>query len=432
MIQSYLAGLGHDLGTGTANFSNNNLNLGQTYSVSASVSGGPSIVEYSNIDSTGSAGTGSVSASGLVDPAGTTDVLVQAPGSLTLTGSGSETSVTFGADSNVDYSVVDPAAGTMYLAGGANSISLYSTTSNNAETVYSAGADTINLIGQGTDYVSIYGNGVVEDQAANAYVTAEGNATTNLYWDGANAGGTLHFTNNSSVAATIHIGIFFDSVTGAPLQAPTHVTASGGAGGGYFVGGTAGSNSLIGGSGVVTLVGAGNGDLLEASSSLGGGNVFFAGAGAESMIATSSTGANQFFAGLNYPGLGQPAATGVISSAGSGAQSYSLGNVPGGESIFGSTAAGSSNDYFVVSDATAGGGLLSIYNFVDASSKIWLSNGVGGAGNASITAMGFVSVTNSYDIALSDGTTILLKGLSSSEMAGIHTSTAFGITQVIG
>lgn len=427
LIQSYLNGLSQGSVNGTVNFSNVDLAGGTSVSAAGSVGGGPVLEEFTNVSNPGGVSVGS---GPYTVAAGVTDLLVQIPGSGPITGTGTTTQAVFGANSNVTYSVTDPAAGSIFLAGGANSITLNTLFPNTtAESIYSAGADTINLAGQGTDYVSVYGNAVVLDQDANAFVTTEGNATTNFYWDNVNSGGQLHFTNNSSVAAFIHIGIF------GSVGASAHVTASGGAGGGFYVGGSAGGNSLIGGSGVVTLVGAGPGDYLEANSSVGT-NVLFAGPGNETLVASSTTGANQFYAGLNYPGLGQPQANGVISTAGSGAQSFSLGNVPGGESIFGSTSADTamSNNYIVVSDATAGGGLLSIYNFVDNRSTIFLSNGAGGPGSATISSQYVDQGTPSqYDINLSDGTHIFLKGLTSTEMSNITTGTIpGGLTYIQG
>ncbi len=426
-IQAYLGGLTDGLTAGTLNFQNNDL-AGGPGTISPG-SGSSSFEEFTNTNNAGvtAAGSGSYAAS---VTAGVTDLVVQTPGNVTLAGVASTSTVVFGADSNVNYSVTTTVPGTMYLAGGANSISLFAPgSSSNAETIYSAGSDTINLEGQGTDYVTVLGNGTIQDFSANAFVTSEGNATTNLYWDNANAGGTLHFTNNSSVAATIHIGNF----NGATSS--TKVTAFGGAGGGFYVGGSSGSNSLVGGTGAVTLVGAGSGDFLEANSSSA--NVLAQGAGPETLVASSTTGDNIFGAGLQYPGLGNPAATGLISTDGSGSQTFFLGNVPGGETIYGSTASTANNTYFIVSGtvngAVVGGGLYSIYNFTGANSNIFLSNGAGGAGSASVTGAGVDQFSSSqYDIHLSDGTTIELKGLTSSQIAGIHPFLAGSVTGIGG
>jgi hypothetical protein len=430
LLQAYLGGITNAVTVGGMAFENQDIAAG-LHTVVAGTLGGGQFEEFTNVNPAGGASAaGSVNYPGLSVTGGTTDLVVMAPGNETLTGVGSTTKAMFGAGSNVNYSVLSAAPGVIDLLGGANSVSLYDTTVPNAETIYSAGADTVNLLGQGTDYVTVLGNGVVQVQDANAYVTAEGNATTNLFWDNANSGGQLHFTNNSSVAATIHIGVF------GTVGASSHVTAYGGAGGGFYVGGSAGNNSLVGGTGVVTLVGAGPGDFLEANSSIGT-NVLAAGPGNSTMVASSTTGSNIFGAGLQYPGLGNPAADGVISTSGSGVQTFFLGNVPGGESVFGSTASTAVNNYFIVSGpvdgATVGGGLYSIYNFINSASTIFLSNGVGGRGTATISSA-YVDQGhhNQYDINLSDGTTIMLKGLTANEIANIHTTTLFGIDAIVG
>jgi hypothetical protein len=421
-IQTYLGTVSNAVTKGNT-FINSDLAGVSTYSVAGA--GRITYETFTNMDSTGASAAGAGSYDATV-AAGVTDLTVQVPGDVTLTGVSSTSVATFGAQSNVNYSVTDPTAGTMLLAGGNDSITFYATSTNNAETVQSAGNDTVNFQGQGTDFVTVYDNGTIQIGDANAYVAAEGSATTNLFWDSANAGGTLHFVNNSSVGATIHIGNF----NGATSS--TKVTAYGGVGGGYYVGGSSGSNSLVGGSGVVTLVGAGPGDFLEAQSSLGT-NIFVAGSDGVTMVATSTTGSNVFGAGLNYPGGSNPPSSGVISTAGSGSQQFLLGNVPEGLTVVGSTAATASNTYFIVSDATAGGGLYSLYNFIDSRSAIILSDGNGGAGSASIVGMGADQFNGTqYDIALSDGTSILLKGLSSAQMANISVFHAGSITGIVG
>jgi hypothetical protein len=411
LLQGYLGGLTAGFNDGTASFENVNLVTNATDVAPSSVTGAPVFEEFTNVSNSVTGGGGGNYAATV--GSGVTDLAVQVPGNVTLLGASATTTALFGAGSNVDYTVVDPAAGTLYLAGGNDSVTLLSNFANNAETIYSAGNDSINLKGEGTDYVSVYGNGTVLVQNADAVVTAEGNATTNVFWDNA-AGGTLNFTNNSSVAATIHIN---------PAATGAKVTAYGGAGGGYFVGGTSGSNSLVGGSGVVTLVGGGSNDFLEAQgyTTIGSGNIFVAAAGTnETMIATSATGANFFSAGLNYPGgTGNPAASGVISTQGSGVQNFSLGNSPG-ETIYGSTQTGASNAYLFTNTATFGGGVYSIYNFINNASNIYLTNGAGGAGTASVTSMNVDSSDpTQFDIKLADGTQILLKGLTSQEISNI-------------
>lgn len=423
MIQSYLNGLATGLNGGTYNFENYDAVNKQNYVVPGTGAG--YVEQITNIDSTGSS-TSSVPGTyaNLTVPGAVTDLLLQAPGNMTVAGDSNATNVVIDAFTNADYSVTDAAAGTMYLAGGSNSVTMYNTKGSTNESIYSAGQDTINFAGQGSAAVTVRGNATVIDKDVNASVVASGSATTNLYWASSNSGGTLNFTNNSSVAATIHI----------ENGSKANVTAFGGAGGGFYVGGAAGGNSLVGGSGVVTLVGAGANDFLEAQSSIGT-NVLAQGLGNETLMATSTTGSNVFGAGLQYPGLGSPDVTGVISTDGSGSQQFLLGNLAAGETIYGSTQAGALNNYFVVGNTaeSIGGGQISIYNFVDAKSQIFLTNGNGGASDASINSMGWNSFQSAWDISLSDGTNILLKGLNLQQMANIHTvAGAGGTTAILG
>lgn len=419
LIQAYLGTLSQGFTDGSYNYESRDGNSGNAVVAGTASTITGTYEQYVGVDSTGGAATGTGSYAGTVT-GGATNVVVELPGTVSLVGSSSSTDLLFGQNSNVIYSVTDAAAGTMFLAGGADSVTFYNTTGNTNETIYSAGADTINLQGQGAAAVTVGGNATIIDKDVNASVVASGSATTNLYWASANSGGTLNFTNSSSVAATIHIA----------NGSKSNVTAFGGAGGGYYVGGAAGNNSLVGGTGAVTLVGAGSGDWLEARSSSE--NVLAQGVGIETMVATSTTGSNIFGAGLNYPGLGEPSVAGVISTQGSGVQQFLLGNLGAGETIYGSTQAGSSNNYFIIGNATAGGGQISIYNFVDASSTILLQNGSGGASDASITGYGYNSFSQAWDISLSDGTNILLKGLSLAQMGALHTVDAGGVTAIIG
>ncbi|MDD2703860.1 MAG: hypothetical protein PHU07_00780 [Acidocella sp.] len=418
-LQSYLDGISASITSGQMSFMNYDIVGGSVYSSAATVPGAKTFEEFTNVDSAGGVSTALASGSYTVNP-GVTDIVVQAPGSETVAGNreiidgtGSVTSALFSALSNVTYSVTNPGAGVIYAAGGADSITLYSAGLDNNETIYSAGTDTINLVGNGTDYVSIQGsaNDVIQIEAANANVTATGAATVGIHWDNGNAGGTLNFINNSSQAATIYTAVFMnDSST---TTAVTHVTASGGAGGGFYVGGQGGNNSLVGGTGVVTLVGGGEGDYLSASS--GGMNELFAGSGTETMVASSTTGSNLFQVGLNYPGLGQPAGNGVISTEGSGVQSYFLGN-SNGETIYGSQNA-SFNLFNIVSNETAGGGIYNIYNFNNHGFIKLIDAADTGAGSASVAAIQADPVSSgTTDIYLSDGTTIKLHGVSANSL----------------
>jgi hypothetical protein len=130
LIQQYLGRLTDGITNDTVNFQDYDLGNGQDYiqPAAASVLGANSYELISNTDSTGgTTATSGGSYSGITVTTGNTDLLVQVPGDITLTGASSTKHVVFGAKSNVDYSVTDPTAGTMSMAGGANSVTLYNT-----------------------------------------------------------------------------------------------------------------------------------------------------------------------------------------------------------------------------------------------------------------------------------------------------------------
>jgi hypothetical protein len=407
LLQTYLDGLAGSITGGTAGFENYDLATGNSYS--NAVSGG--LEQFSNVDSTGAAG-GTVSGSAIVDPAAT-DVVVSAPGDVTLTGNGQTSVAVFGAGSNVAYSDVNGgsagAADSIYAGGGNDSIALYSTTNaNSAYQVVSAGNDTVNLQNQGTDSVSATGsaNITVYISQADATVTAADSSNVSVQFS-RGAGGNLDFINNSTNAATIYSGNY---VGGA---APNSVTAFGGAGGGYFVGGTAGNNSLVGGTGAVTLQGAGNNDYLEANSSIGT-NILFAGSGTETLIASSTTGANTFQLGLQYTGdNGAIVANAMVSTDGSGLQAFILGS-SSSSTLTGSNAAGATNLYDFIRDSATesnGGANYTITDFNAANSTIFITDSTQAAGSVSVSAIGTPLGGGGAEILLSDGSTITLKGV---------------------
>jgi hypothetical protein len=406
LLQDYLNGISAAVTatTGGAGFINDDVAANQVFTLT----GGAGLEVISDTDSTGAstigAGSNTVTAS---DDA--TTLVVEAPGDLTVAGSSSTTSATFGADSNVNYSVND-GQGTIFAAGGDNMISAGG--SSNLD-IFSAGNDTVDLNGT---------NG-------NSSVNAEGNATTTVFVGGSDAatvtasnsatasvvflqrsGGNLDFINNSTAAQTVFSGSFTVE-GGASVFAPNSVTAFGGAGGGFFVGGRAGNNSLVGGVGAVTLQGAGNGDFLEANASTGAANQLFGGAGFETLMGSSTSGSNVFQLGLPNTGIGDVTTGGIASTNGSGQQSFLIGNAQS-ETLTGSSATGAFNTYDIIGDSTTGGSNITITNFNPANSVIFLTNDTTqGPSDASVSAVGN-ALGGGAQILLSDGTTITLKGVS--------------------
>ncbi|WP_298225286.1 hypothetical protein [Acidocella sp.] len=417
LLQTYLDGVSAAVG-GTQGFIN--YNAVNSAVDSAAGSGSNNFEEITNTDSVGASVSGSPAA-GLVsvNPA-VSDLVVQAPGSLTVSGSSVTGMAVFGASSNVTYSV-NGGAGTIVAAGGVDSI--YAT--NASDSVISGGNDTISF-----SAVS----------AGNETVDAVGNATTRVYLGGADAatviasdsaqasvifqqraGGNLDFINNSSSSQTIYSGTYTVAGAHGVVQEFTanSITAFGGAGGGFFVGGSAGFNSLNGGTGNATLIGGGQGDILSTG---GASNVLFVGNGAETML--GGGGANSFFLGTEDVGIGTIRAVGDLASAGgSGAQSFVLGQLAA-TTLTGSTVTGASNVYDVLGTYTTLGGQGVTFSGSDftitdfgAHDTINLLNGSykTGTGAPSVESVQ-AALGGGSQILLTDGTVITLKGVSASNV----------------
>jgi hypothetical protein len=426
MLQTYLDGISADLTSTTSGLENYDpYPSNSPYSVGGS---GPNFLEeITNTNSTGSISAGNVSMTAFTVNALATQLVVQAPGSETISGNDSTSFAFFGANSSVDYTANGSQQGSIFAAGGADTVTLEFEPTMSAESIYSAGKDLLQLLNGGTDVVSVTGNAndTVQVQEADATVTATGNSTVNVYWYSRTAGGTLDFVNNSTAFQTVHGGIF-DGV-----QSAERVTVDGGAGGGYYVAGSGGYSSLYGGTGYAVLVGAGQGDTLVASgnTALPGNpltaNYLYGGGATEDLIATSTSGANLFEVGYNYPGLSTPPlADGTISSQGSGMQYYFLGDTAR-ETVYGSTALanGNFNIYNIVSDSSesVGGGNDYIVNFKSNGFLNLVNYADNAHGTASIVSMGADSVGNPNDphgtlITLSDGTNIHLIGVAASSL----------------
>jgi hypothetical protein len=360
----------------------------------------------------GSSGSGNETGSGsFTVNASANTVIVSASGDETIQGNGVTNVAIFGATSNVTYSDMNggsaTAADSIFAAGGNDSITTFSTTNTGSSyQIFSAGNDTINLKNQGTDSVIATGTAhtnVLISQGE-ATVTATDNSFVRVNETGS---GTLDFINNSSNAATV---LSSSNTDGAALNA---VTAFGGAGGGFYAGGLAGNNSLVGGTGTVTLQGAGNNDFLEANSSIGT-NLLMAGAGTETLLASSASGSNTFQVGLSPDSAnGAIVSNGVVSTEGNGIQTFMLGSSDS-TTLTGSSAAGALNLYdFVRDSATEANGPsnFTITNF-SANSAIFITDSTPGAGAVSIVAIGNQLGGGGAEILLSDKTTISLTGVS--------------------
>ncbi|MCB5946078.1 hypothetical protein [Acidocella sp. KAb 2-4] len=422
LLQNYLTALSNSITGGTYSFENNDIAAGSDFVASVSGAAG-SFEEFTNTDSTGGVTSTSVSGAYTVS-AGVTDLIVQAPGAETITGNSSVGFALFGAGSNVTYDTRGNSNASIVAAGGNDAINVVGM--NNSDTVLSAGNDTLTFNG------GVSGGG---PNAGNEYANAVGNATTSVFLGGSdaatitasdnslvniqflpNAGGNLDFINTSSQAGTVYSAFYSN---GGKSFAPNSVTVNAGAGGGIYVGGRAGNNSLVGGAGAVTMIGGGTGDTLIGASSAG--NVLFTGTGFETLIASAGSANNLFGIGLYYYGVGQTTASGSVSTDGSGTQTFVIGNTAN-ETLTGSTVSGATNVYDIVGSQsggeTTGGSTMTITNF-GPNSQIHLTD-------ATLTKPGDATILNvstynglggGTEIFLSDGTNIVLQGVSTANVS---------------
>ena len=427
LLQTYLNGVTTAVNAGTEGFANYNAVNGTVVSVSGS--GSSYLEEITNTDSVGASVAGAPLAGVISVNSAATDLVVQAPGSLTVSGSSTTNFALFGASSNVNYSV-SGGTGTIVAAGGSNNI--FATSANDSvvsagnDTLHfssaSAGDETINAVGNATTRVFLGG-------ADAATVKASGNSTASVVFL-PRAGGNLDFINNSSGAQTVYSGTYTVAGSGgSTVQEFTanSVTAFGGAGGGVFVGGSAGFNSLIGGTGNATLVGGGQGDILSTG---GANNILYTGNGSETLLGGGV--ANTFTMGVEDVGIGTIRAVGDLASAGgSGQQNFLLGQLSA-TTLTGSTVSGASNVYDVLGNYTTTGGQGVTFSGGDftitdfgAHDTIFLLNGsfTTTAGAASVQTVQAAIGGGGSQILLTDGTVITLKGVSTNQVvvgAGGH------------
>jgi hypothetical protein len=200
------------------------------------------------------------------------------------------------------------------------------------------------------------------------------------------------------------------------------VTAFGGAGGGTYNGGPGGNNSMVGGTGLVTLVGSGTGNFLEANGSVAGtaSNLLWVGnAGSSILVASSTTNWNEFIGGVS--------GTTSMFAAGSGQQNFFIGNGDT-ETLTGSTAVGAKNIYHFEAPST-GGGTEYITNFaLGSSNQIIIDESGTYLNQVSIAGANTVGGgQGGTSIQLSDNTTIKLIGtyLTQAQITSITGSNGF-------
>jgi len=413
----------------------------------------------SNTDTAGATTSGATNIK-LTVPVGYNYLVVQAPGTETITGNGSSDFLAvFGSQSGVTFNSAAATGGTgsgTVVAGGPNDFSVVtgafwsvignalggdttnSTASvaaiqvfgqgnavNNAVGADSTPSNVVGLAGSSATVVSGGTNDLIETFAGQDFVSVSGSANV-LINGGADTvyatagstavraffnlfGGDLDFINNSTVAATVSGAV--------PGASGGSTTAFGGVGGGVYIGGNAGNNSLIGGTGTVNLVAHGTNNILSVTG-YGGSyatqNILYAGEGGSTLFAASTTGFNEFYGGSG---------TDSIVSFGSGSQTYYVG-ATGSENITGSTVSGASNEYIFDQDSTGNGSDV-ITNFKLGRDHIDI-NYNGNLSGVSISGIDSLGGSNTGTIIyLSDKTTIQLYGvkessLSTSIIGGTH------------
>ena len=141
--------------------------------------------------------------------------------------------------------------------------------------------------------------------------------------------------------------------------------------------------------------------------------MLIAGSGQETLVAGSATRANTFELGLpSTGGHGAPIANAVVSTSGSGQQTFLLGSSEG-STLTGSNAAGATNLYdFIRDSATEANGAahFTITDFNAANSTLFINESTTGAGSVGVDSIA-KAIGGGAEVTLSDGSTITLKGV---------------------
>lgn len=303
------------------------------------------------------------------------------PGGTTVvfnTGGGSGTVV--GGDGNKSINASTAIGFAVYTGGGNDTISVGAGRNTVAA---GAGQNSITL-GTGTTQIRSTGNDTVQVGAGNATIQAAGSNQDSVV----GGSGAMTIINGSGSA-----NVNFSTQTTAPLSSGS-ATAFGGAGGGYYRGGSNGNNLLIGGAGAVTLQGAGNGDVLIATGTSAT-QVLQAGAGNETLLGSLSSTNNYF--------VGGPGNDLII--AGSGNDTVFAGS--GSETITG----GAGADTFIFSPTRSAGASITLTDFTPGVDHVTLNYGNSGLAASAAASARSVGATSSH-ITLSDGTSITFQGIT--------------------
>ena len=146
-------------------------------------------------------------------------------------------------------------------------------------------------------------------------------------------------------------------------------------------------------------------------------------------MASSTTGANTFELGLpSTDGHGAPIANAVVSTSGSGLQTFILGS-SSASTLTGSNAAGATNLYDFIRDSATesnGGAHYTITDFNAANSTLFITDSTTAAGSVNLDSIA-KAIGGGAEITLSDGSTITLKGVDPQSLVA-HSGVNGGIS----
>jgi hypothetical protein len=422
-LQTLLTAASGAVSTNAANFENLDV-AGLSGAQAASVASAtlPGVLDITNYNSLNATVAGAANI-GLTVPGGYNTLVVQAPGSETLQGNGGNFLAVFGSQSSVNFNAAG-GSGTIYASGSdtaalSGPASTFIGGSGGANSVNASGAAAaVTLAGAGNTLLTTAQNAtIISGGSSDVIATSGTNANARITVTG-NA--TIQNTGSSDTIAASGSGAFFGSFAGSAGGQIDFVNSGTGSSsviaGRVYDGGISVNNSLIGGSGVVTLFSAGISNTIYANGAATGSaynllNAFSG--GNDTLIAGSGTTNNTFFAGIG---------TESILSSGSGTQNFFVGT-EGSETISGSTVAGAVNNFIFQQSTAQGGGTDVLINFKPGNGYINL-----GSGSTSVNILSFESLSGAHagtEIDLSNGTTVKIFGVAASNfnasiIGGVH------------
>lgn len=283
---------------------------------------------------------------------------------------------------------------------------------NDSATVNTFGGSYDSIVSTGNLLLEVGLNSKINPAAvaipapAAANVDIKGGSATVTAW---NLSSTDVNVENASLRF-INTSILPQTVTGG---AGASITIAGGVGGGFYTGGASGNNELIGGDGVVTLIGGGNGDYLQANSWLGT-NLLESGIGMETLCASTATGDNKFIINAGSEAY--------VESQGSGMQTFMLQAGPKDSvTLTGSAAINSHNIFDLAIGQQPGGTHYYVRNFNRNNSEFDITSFVGnGAVDISAVSIDAAPGINGAILALTDGTSIMLSNCTPSQLQVIQ------------